>query len=111
MPPLAIARQERRQPVAQTITLRLEAEREEDLYVAHCPDLDLSSYGDTLEEAFAHLNDAVLLYLDTIEEDGERDRIFRERGIKVEDRLGTDYAVKVHPGVFTTVSHFNVGAA
>ena len=95
----------------QTITLRLEVEREDDVYVASCPDLDISSYGDTVENAYSHLKDAITLYLDTIEEDGERERIFQERGITVEDRLGSDYNVTVHPGVFVTVSRFQVGAA
>lgn len=95
----------------QVVTLRFEAEREDDLYVAHCPDLDISSYGDTIEDAFARLQDAVSLYLETIEEDGERERIFRERGISVEGRPHDSYVVNVHPGVFATVSRFTVGAA
>jgi len=63
------------------ITLTLEVEREDDQYLSLCPELDLASYGDTVEDALSHLKDAVLLYLDTIEQDGERERIFRERGI------------------------------
>lgn len=95
----------------QRITLRLEAEREDDLYVANCPALDISSYGDTVEEAFAHLKNAIFLYLDTIEEDGERERIFRERGIKIDERLETNYEITVHPDVIATVSRFTVGVA
>jgi hypothetical protein len=53
----------------------------------------------------------IVLYLDTIEADGERERVFRERGIKFEDRLETDYSVKVHPGVMATVARFQVGQA
>jgi len=79
----------------QLVTLRFEAEREDDLYIAHCPDLDISSYGNTREEAFARLQDAVSLYLETIEEDGERERIFRERGIRIEGRPHDSYAVTV----------------
>lgn len=94
-----------------TITLRLEVEREDDAYVAHCPDLDISSYGDSVDDAFAHLRDAITLYLDTIEEDGERERVFRERGITVDERRGGDFSVTVHPGVFVTVGQFHVGAA
>jgi predicted RNase H-like HicB family nuclease len=97
--------------VEKMIALRLEAERENDLYVANCPDLDISSYGATVEDAFDHLKDAILLYLDTIEADGERDRIFRERGISVEERLAANYRVNLHPGVIATVSRSPVGAA
>lgn len=71
----------------QMITLTLEVEREEDQYVSLCPELDVASYGDTVEDALAHLKDAkdaVLLYLDTIERDGERGRVFRERSIKID---------------------------
>ncbi len=66
-----------------TVTLTLEIEREDDKYVSLCPELDVSSYGDSVEDALAHLIDAVRLYLDTIVADGERERIFRERGIKL----------------------------
>jgi predicted RNase H-like HicB family nuclease len=102
---------ERREKMQKTVTLRLEAEREDDLYVALCPELDVSSYGDTVEDAVAHLKDAIILYLNTIEQDGERERIFRERGIKVEDRLEADYRATLHPDVFATVGRFPIGAA
>ena len=71
------------------VTLRLEVERVDDLYVAHCPELDVSSYGDSVEDVFDRLKNAIILYLDTIEQDGERERIFRERGISVESRVAT----------------------
>ena len=93
------------------VTLRLEVEREDDVYVAHCPELDVSSYGDTVEDAFDHLKDAIVLYLDTIEQDGERERIFRDRGISLEDRLGTSYHATLQPDVYATVRRFPVGAA
>ena len=65
--------------MGQTITLTLEVEREDDQYVSLCPELDVSSYGDTVEDALQHLRDAIALYLETIEQDGELERIFRER--------------------------------
>ncbi len=54
------------------ITLTLQIEREGDQYVSICPELDVASYGDSIEDALAHLRDAVLLYLDTIDADGEQ---------------------------------------
>ena len=95
----------------QMIALTFVFEREDDEYVALCPELDIASQGDTIEDAATHLENAVLLYLDTIEEDGEREQIFRERGIKIEERLEADYDVKIHPGVFATVRRLPVGAA
>lgn len=93
------------------ITVTLQVEREDDQYVSLCPELDIASYGDTVEEALAHLGNAVSLYLTTIEEDGEREHVFRERGIEIEDRLETDYKVSVHPGLMATVGRFPVGTA
>ncbi len=93
------------------IALTLEVEREDDQYVSLCPELDVASYGETIEDAMTRLRDAVALYLDTIERDGERERVFRERGIEIEERLVTDYEVRVHPGVLATVARFPVGLA
>jgi predicted RNase H-like HicB family nuclease len=40
-------------------------EREGDIYVALCPELDIASQGGTLEEATANLREAVALFLET----------------------------------------------
>jgi len=37
--------------------------REENLYVAWCPDLDIASRGKTVEESLANLKEAIELYL------------------------------------------------
>jgi predicted RNase H-like HicB family nuclease len=84
------------------IALTLEIEREGDQYVATCRELDVSSYGDTVEDAIEHVRNALLLYLDVIEQDGEREQVFRERGIQIVERLDADYKTTVHPGVLTT---------
>ncbi len=39
-------------------------ERENDMYVALCPELDVASQGKTVEEATANLKEAVELFLD-----------------------------------------------
>ena len=39
-------------------------EKEGDLYVALCPELDVASQGDNLEEATANLREAVELFLE-----------------------------------------------
>ncbi len=38
--------------------------REDDVYVAECPEVGTSSYGDTIEEALANLKEATELYLE-----------------------------------------------
>jgi predicted RNase H-like HicB family nuclease len=40
-------------------------ERENDGYVALCPELDIASQGDTVEEAHRNLAEAVTLFLET----------------------------------------------
>ncbi|MDO9579702.1 MAG: hypothetical protein Q7J06_03915, partial [Bacteroidales bacterium] len=35
------------------------------------------------EEAIKNLGDALELYLETLEEEGEREKVFKERGIRV----------------------------
>lgn len=40
-------------------------EREDDTYVAVCPELDLASQGDTISQARANLREAIELFLET----------------------------------------------
>ena len=40
-------------------------EREGDVYVALCPELDIASQGATIEEAAANLREAVALFIET----------------------------------------------
>ena len=40
-------------------------EKEGDAYVALCPELDVASQGDTIEEAMANLKEAVELFLES----------------------------------------------
>lgn len=65
------------------IVLNVVVTKEGGQYCSWCPDLDIASCGDSPEEAIENLNDAIELYLDTLEEENERERVFRERGIKV----------------------------
>ena len=38
--------------------------KEEDIYVSLCPELDIASQGETIEEAMSNLREAVELYLE-----------------------------------------------
>ena len=51
-------------------------------YVAECVELGTASCGETIDEAFANIQDATVLYLNAIGESGERERIFRRRNIR-----------------------------
>jgi len=57
--------------------------KEEKMFFAHCPELDVGSQGETVEEANNNLKDAVGLYLNTIEELETREEIFKKRNITV----------------------------
>ena len=61
-------------------TRRLTAiiEREDDWYVALCPELDVASQGRSVEEARANLTEAVELFLECASEKEIRERLHGE---------------------------------
>jgi predicted RNase H-like HicB family nuclease len=61
---------------AQTFTAILE--REGDMYVALCPELDVASQGSTVEEATVNLKEAVELFLETADADEVKQRLHNE---------------------------------
>ncbi len=63
------------------LTLRAYAEGKQ--WVSECLELGTTSCGDTIEEALKNVKDATMLYLQTVEANGTRDSIFRERGVRV----------------------------
>ena len=57
--------------------------REGNQYSSWCPDLDIASCGDSPEDAVKNLADALELYLNTLEEEGEQEQVLEERGIRI----------------------------
>lgn len=53
-------------------TLTAAIHQEEDWYVAPCLEVDVASQGQTIEEALSNLTEAVGLYLDEVDDAGER---------------------------------------
>ena len=53
-------------------------EKEGELYVALCPELDVASQGPTLEEATANLKEAVELFLESAEPEEIKRRLHNE---------------------------------
>ena len=49
-------------------------EKEDDLYVALCPELDVASQGATVEEALHNLKEAVELFLESADDEEIRRR-------------------------------------
>lgn len=43
-------------------------EREDEMYVSSCPELDIASQGNSIEEAKANLQEAIELFLETASE-------------------------------------------
>lgn len=57
--------------------------QEEDVWTGECKELGTATFGESFEEVQQHLAEAVELHLNTLEDVGERERLLREKGIKV----------------------------
>ena len=66
-----------------TVVLTCVVEKEGNQFASYCEELGTSSCGDTIEEAFENIEEAVEVHLDALDEAGELGRVFRERGIEV----------------------------
>lgn len=53
-------------------------EREDNLYVALCPELDIASQGETVEEARNNLKEAIELFFETASQQEIRERLHDE---------------------------------
>jgi predicted RNase H-like HicB family nuclease len=53
-------------------------ERENDMYVALCPELDIASQGKTVNEARKNLQEALELFFETASDEEIRDRLHDE---------------------------------
>jgi predicted RNase H-like HicB family nuclease len=58
-----------------TTTFTAVLEKEGDMYVALCPELDVASQGKTVEEATANLKEAVELFLETADPSEIKERL------------------------------------
>lgn len=50
-------------------------EREDDMYVALCPELDIASQGESVEKARENLKEAIELFFETASQQGVRERL------------------------------------
>ena len=78
------------------ILMSLVASEEEGGYASVCPELGVASQGETAEEAISNLRDAALIFLNTIEQLGQRERVFKERHIKIHLHKPTEANVKLN---------------
>jgi len=66
-----------------TLELSIFVRKEGNQYASWCPELDVASCGDTMEEACNSLDDAIDLYLDTLAEEGDLFEVLGERGFEL----------------------------
>jgi predicted RNase H-like HicB family nuclease len=62
------------------ISLRVEIFKEEDSYVALSPELNVSSYGETIEDAKRSLREALEAFLEECEKMGTLEDVLEESG-------------------------------
>lgn len=62
-----------------SVVTRVEVFREEDVYIALCPDLVVSSFGDTPEEAKLTLHEALEAFLEECEAMGSLEEVLEDR--------------------------------
>jgi len=62
-------------------TLNTKVEKHDGVYVGYCVELGTVTQGDSLEEVCENLKDAIYVHLSMLDEIGERERVFREKGI------------------------------
>ena len=58
--------------------------KEGEVYVAYVPELDVSSCGDTPEEARNHIQEAAQAFLETSQEMGNLNQVLEEAGYELE---------------------------
>jgi predicted RNase H-like HicB family nuclease len=78
-----MASERRRSESGKYIVLTLRAFEDDGVFASECIELQTASQGDTPDEAIANAYDAALVYLDTIADLGEQDRVLKERGIRI----------------------------
>ncbi len=64
-----------------TVVVRKELGR----FSSWCPELDIASQGDTIEEARENLREAVDVFIETIIEDGRAEELWERLGLTRED--------------------------
>ena len=65
------------------IAVEVVVTKEGNQYSSWCPDLDIASCGDSSEEAIKKLGVRLRYNLKYLEEEGEREQVFKERGIRI----------------------------
>lgn len=67
------------------VPLKIEVFKEGDVYVAVSPELNVSSFGETVEEARASLEEAVAAFIEECQAMGTLDEVLEEAGFSRKD--------------------------
>ena len=67
-------------PISPNLSFTIQIFREGRTYVAHNPELNVSSCGDTLDDAKSNLKDALVCFLKSAQKLGTLDEILKEAG-------------------------------
>ena len=70
------------------ISLRIKIFKEDDVYVALSPELNVSSFGDTIEDARKSVKEAVEAFIDECERMGTLEEVLEESGFSQFDDFG-----------------------
>jgi predicted RNase H-like HicB family nuclease len=68
------------------LSIKVEIFKEDDVYVALSPELNVSSFGDTIDEAKESIKEAIEAFLEECHEMGTLDEVLEESGfLRTED--------------------------
>jgi len=73
------------------IKYSVEIFKEDEQYVAVCPELDVSSFGDTQKEAENSLKEAVMLFVEECQRMGTLVEVLEEAGFKASEEDPTEW--------------------
>ncbi len=94
--------------MGRTVILTGIVEEEDGQFVSTCCELGTSSCGDTVQEAFANLEEAIWVHLTALEEVGELDRVLRERNISDVESILAEHSIPLNVPVgkmFKAIKH------
>jgi predicted RNase H-like HicB family nuclease len=83
-----------------SIVLTFVVEKEGDVYVATCRELDTSSFGESSDEALAQVEEATTVYLETLIQEGLLEKVLAERGVTIDPPRSARKEIEIvaHPG-------------
>jgi predicted RNase H-like HicB family nuclease len=100
------------QPPVGYVVLRFKVEKDEDgAYVGECLDLDVSSFGATVDEALTATLEATACHLEALDMLGKREKVFADRGIMMFPSIPGDeleITLKAHPGEVVSAQRLSV---